>query len=274
MSVISTGLRWKKGTGQRMWSDRRCYENSHKDFWGIKGLVILRKIKGNILLWDKGPKQDRQFQPEPRVKWAQSDAMGMDWASCAVREIKRKLIWRQQQLQHCSTGQRHFLPSSVIICMLVPLLLSWLNEITGSFLPGFANGARQVLGRNGYWSMSRDNKHKNSTIHTVIHVLKVSNLKKLCSQINHNYLTEREKHATVVYQPSEPNIKRQSYLAPLWWGYLLRLWQKSAELIRGLGCFQEKIYPFRVVWSLNGHTTRDLNILHSIGGYKQTYQQN
>lgn len=179
MSVISTGLRWKKGTGQRKWFDRRCYENSHKDFWGIKGLVILRKIKGKILLWDKGPKQDRQFQPEPRVKCAQSDAMGMDWASCAVREIKRKLIWTQQQLQHCSTGQRHFLPSSVIICMLVPLLLSWLNEITGSFLPGFANGARQVLRRNGYWSMSaRDNKHKkNSTFHTVNQVLKVSNCK-------------------------------------------------------------------------------------------------
>lgn len=163
MSVISTGLRWKKGTSQRIWSDRRCYENSHKDFWGIKGLAILRKIKGKkICLWDKGPKQDRQFQPEPRVKCAQSDAMGMDWASCPVREIKRKLIWRQQQLQHCSTGQRHFLPSSVIICMLVPLLLSWLNEITGSFLPGFANGARQALRKNSYGSMStRDKKKQN-----------------------------------------------------------------------------------------------------------------
>lgn len=209
------------------------------------------------MLWDKGPKQDRQFQPEPRVKCAQSDAMGMDWASCAAREIKRKLIWRQQQLQHCSTGQRHFLPSSVIICMLVPLLLSWLNEITGSFLPGFANGARQVLRKNSYWSMStRDKKNiKNSTFRTVNQVLTASNCRNCVFRSVNNYLTEK-KHATVeqAYQSADTNIQQRAYLVLLWWEYLLQLWQKSALLIRGLGCFQERIYPSLAVWSLSGQT--------------------
>lgn len=39
----------------------------------------------------------------------------------------------------CSGGQRHSLPSSVIICMLVPLFFSWLNGTKGSSLPGLAN---------------------------------------------------------------------------------------------------------------------------------------
>lgn len=133
-----------------MWSDRRCYKNSHKDFWGIKGFVILRKIKeegGKKICFEiRGPKQDRQFQTRTEgkmcSKWCHGNGLSL---LCSERNQKKKLIWRQQQLQHCSAGQRHFLPSSVIICMLVPLLLSWLNEITGSFLPGFANGARQVL---------------------------------------------------------------------------------------------------------------------------------
>lgn len=160
MSVQSGMLRWKKGTGQRMWSDRRCYENSHKDFWEIKVLVILRKIKrGKMLLWDKGPKQDRQFQPEPRVKMCSKWCHGNVPSLLCSKRNQKEADMEATAARHCRTGQRHVLPSSVIICMLVPLLLSWLNEITGSFWPGFANGARQVLRKNSYWSMSTgDNK--------------------------------------------------------------------------------------------------------------------
>lgn len=94
MSVISAGLRWKKGTSQRIWSDRRCYENSHKDFWGIKGLAILRKIKGKKMwLWDKGPKQDRQFQPVARVKCAQ--VMPWEWTEPLVQWEKSKESWHE-----------------------------------------------------------------------------------------------------------------------------------------------------------------------------------
>lgn len=39
-----------------------------------------------------------------------------------------------------SRGQRLSLPSSVIICTLVPLFVSWLSETNGSSLPGLANG--------------------------------------------------------------------------------------------------------------------------------------
>lgn len=204
--------------------------------------------------------------------------MGMDWTSCAVREIKRKLIWRQQQLQHCSTGQRHFLPSSVIICMLVPQLLSWLNEITGSFLPGFANGARQALRKNSYWSMStRDQKKKKKhSVKTQLLAWLIKCWQLLIAEIIisvYNDLTGKKKHATVqlTYQ-SHTNTQQQTYLAPLWWGYLLQLWQTSASLIHGQGCFQEKIYPSQVVWSLNAHKTHNMKHMHLMQ-YSILYQR-
>lgn len=171
--------------------------------------------------------------------------MGMDWAPCAVREIKRKPMWRQQRLQHCGTGQRHFLPSSVIICMLVPLLLSWLNEITGSFLPGFANGAGRVLrGKQQlqeHVNKGQTKKKKKSKCWQLV-------ITEIFKSVSNYFTGKKSIHAT-----QELAINWQTYLVPLWWEYLLQWWQTSALLIRALGYFLERIYPSLVVWSLNGH---------------------
>lgn len=68
--------------------------------------------------------------------------MGAAGALTAARQIKTSW-WgaeRRSEGANGSGGQRLGLPSSVIICMLVPLFFSWLSETSGSSLPGLANG--------------------------------------------------------------------------------------------------------------------------------------
>lgn len=76
--------------------------------------------------------------------------MGAAGASTAARYIKRSwwgAEWRCGGTNG-SRGQRPGVPSSVIICMLVPLsFFSWLSETKGSSLPGLASGDGPVQGR-------------------------------------------------------------------------------------------------------------------------------
>lgn len=75
--------------------------------------------------------------------------MGAAGALTAARQIKTSW-WgadRRSGGTNGSRGQRLGLPSSVIICMLVPLFFSWLSETSGSSLPGLANGDETVQGR-------------------------------------------------------------------------------------------------------------------------------
>lgn len=74
--------------------------------------------------------------------------MGAARALTAARQIKTSW-WgaeRRSEGTNGSRGQRLGLPSSVIICMLVPLFFSWLSETSGSSLPGLANGDETVQG--------------------------------------------------------------------------------------------------------------------------------
>lgn len=77
--------------------------------------------------------------------------MGAVRALTAARQIKTKW-WGagrrgRAQRRGRSGWQRLSLPSSVIICMLVPLFFSWLSETSGSSLPGLANGDEAAQGR-------------------------------------------------------------------------------------------------------------------------------
>lgn len=69
--------------------------------------------------------------------------------SCSERNQDKPM---KEAVHQSSGGQRRSLPSSVIICMLVPLFFSWLNETKGSSLPGLANDDKTVLRGDSYWN--------------------------------------------------------------------------------------------------------------------------
>lgn len=77
--------------------------------------------------------------------------MGAARALTAARQIKTKWWGSGRRGRAQRRGRRGWqrlgLPSSVIICMLVPLFFSWLSETSGSSLPGLANGDEAVKGR-------------------------------------------------------------------------------------------------------------------------------
>lgn len=150
----------KKSPGQRLWTVGRCRGNCHKDRLerDQRPSDARRKEEGKKSLKKRRPKTRQSISTRTenkKKKCVQSDAMGTGLYSSRINQDelmkKKKEEDEKTSLWRKKGGQRHSLPSSVIIWMLDPVFFSWLNATKGCSVPGLANGHKTVREGRGGW---------------------------------------------------------------------------------------------------------------------------
>lgn len=152
---LSDRLPMKKSPGRRTELQGDAMETATRtQSYDQRPSDALRKKRKKKAL-KKAKKQDSQFQPELRRK------MCSKWCHGTRPQLQREKSRQADEAVHQSSGgQRHSLPSSVIICMLVPLFFSWLNETKGSSLPGLANDDKTALRGDSYWKQVQSQRER------------------------------------------------------------------------------------------------------------------